>query len=695
MKIGIRIFLAFACIFLLLIIQIAFAIYSSNQLVQTQHDALTNQLTLMAFRDELAQLRIKMFTLLGTLDPATMETLKAEIETLSAKLMEESSTLNLPQEMLRTSQQTYQEIIAQHWDFRTTEAYDLINSTSKEEYEQLYEELETLRKNIDTAAQETVRQSNRQFLVVTFTLCGVGLFIVLLWGWYLIHSIAGPIKQAAHSAQMIANGDLSLEIRTRRKDETGQLLTSMGVMIARLKAMSSEVAALIQAIHAGELERRGNAEAFAGGWRNLIQGINSVVDAFVAPINMTAQSIDRIAKGEIPDMITAEYQGDFNTIKLNLNSLIASTADIAGLAEELAEGNLEIELKERSEQDMLMSALNLMVQQLRQVVKQVKTAANMVTVSSKELDRNAEQMAKGAIGQATATEEASASLEEMAANIKQNANNAVQTEQIAKKTAEDADEGGQAVTQTVTAMKEIVEKILIIEEISQETRILSLNATIEAARASEYGKAFSTVASEVRQLADTTKKAAEEIKQLSNSSVAIAEHSQEVLMRIVPNSQTTAELVQEISMANSEQSTGVNQVNLAIVQLDQVTQQNSAIAEEVADMAAQLTDQALHLQNAIEFFKLDADDVSEEPEGASETAPIAASVLSKGRINKFSQKKPRATSRNAKRTQEVVSDQDRSAARHSQSGTLAETACAHKQEFDEKGDRLDADFEIF
>ncbi len=109
-------------------------------------------------------------------------------------------------------------------------------------------------------------------------------------------------------------------------------------------------------------------------------------------------------------------------------------------------------------------------------------------------------------------------------------------------------------------------------------------------------------------------------------------------MRIVPNSQTTAELVQEISVASSEQSTGVNQMNQAIIQLDQVTQQNAAIAEEVAGMAAHLTDQALHLQNAIEFFKLEADDASKKPEEASAAAPIAASVLSTGRINKVSQK---------------------------------------------------------
>lgn len=206
--------------------------------------------------------------------------------------------------------------------------------------------------------------------------------------------------------------------------------------------------------------------------------------------------------------------------------------------------------------------------------------------------------------QAAAAEQASASLEEMAANIRQNADNALQTQQIAQKTAEDAREGERSVTQTASAMKAIVEKVLIIEEIANETRMLSLNATIEAARASDHGKAFSTVAAEVRQLAVTAKAAAEEIKKISHSSIAVAEQSGMMLSKIVPNSQKTAELVQEISAASSEQSMGVDQINAAIQQLDQVTQQNTGMAEHVAAMAEELAAQSTQLQQAIEFFKL-------------------------------------------------------------------------------------------
>jgi methyl-accepting chemotaxis protein len=629
--IGFRILLAFFCILILLIIQSTFALYSSNRLVTAQHNAFTRQLTLWMFRDQLSQLRIKVFMLLATLEVSTTETLKTEIEQILTKLIAESQALNIPQELLVNSQTTYQQVIALHLDFRKTEAYDLINSTSREEYDKLYKTLETLNSDIEMMTQETVRQSNQQFVLVAIILFLAGLLLVILWGWYLIRSIAKPIKQAARSAQMIADGNLSLDIRVRRKDETGQLLTAITVMASRLKALLAEIATVIQAIQAGRLDQRGNADAFAGGWRDLIQGLNQVVDAFVAPISVTAQSIDRIAQGEIPDKITTEYQGDFNTIKLNLNSLIDATQTITQLAEELAAGNLDIDVNERSEQDTLMRALNMMVQRLREVVTHVKSASTMISISSKKMSLSAAQMSQGASEQAAATEEASTSLEEMAANIKQNANNARQTEQIAKKTAVDAEEGSQAVTQTGEAMRGIVEKILIIEQIAQETRMLSLNATIEAARASEHGRAFSTVASEVRQLADTTKKAAEEIKQLSNSSVAIADRSREMLRKIVPNSQKTAELVQDISAASSEQSAGVDQINRAISQLDQVTQQNATTAEEVATMAERLTDQAMQLQNAVEFFKIGTTDLQKE-ENSESLVPATGDIPCERRI---------------------------------------------------------------
>jgi methyl-accepting chemotaxis protein len=194
-------------------------------------------------------------------------------------------------------------------------------------------------------------------------------------------------------------------------------------------------------------------------------------------------------------------------------------------------------------------------------------------------------------------------MEEMASNIKQNADNAMQTEKISVKSAQDAKEGGKAVSETVSAMKEIAGKISIIEEIARQTNLLALNAAIEAARAGEHGKGFAVVASEVRKLAERSQVAAGEISQLSSSSVQVAEKAGEMLGKIVPDIQKTSELVQEITAASKEAETGADQINKAIQQLDQVIQQNAAASEEIASTSEELSSQAEQLQSTIAFFK--------------------------------------------------------------------------------------------
>jgi methyl-accepting chemotaxis protein len=213
-------------------------------------------------------------------------------------------------------------------------------------------------------------------------------------------------------------------------------------------------------------------------------------------------------------------------------------------------------------------------------------------------------MSQGATEQAASTEEASSSIEEMNATIKQNADNALQTEKIAQKSAADAQESGKAVTDAVLAMKQIAQKINIIEEIARQTNLLALNAAIEAARAGEHGKGFAVVAAEVRKLAERSQTAAAEISDLSGSSMEVAERAGTMLAKLVPDIQKTAELVQEISASSKEQSSGADQINGAIQQLNQVVQQNAGAAEEMSSTAEELSGQADQLQNAVAYFKV-------------------------------------------------------------------------------------------
>ncbi|SHO43454.1 HAMP domain-containing methyl-accepting chemotaxis protein [Desulfopila aestuarii] len=276
-------------------------------------------------------------------------------------------------------------------------------------------------------------------------------------------------------------------------------------------------------------------------------------------------------------------------------------------AKRLADGDLmvKIEADGKDETSQLLLSLKQMVAKLQDVVIGIKAAADNVASGSQELSGTSEEMSQGATEQAAAAEEASSSMEQMAANIRQNADNALQTEKISSKSAGDARAGGEAVAKTLSAMKEIATKISIIEEIARQTNLLALNAAIEAARAGEHGKGFAVVAAEVRKLAERSQHAAAEISELSGSSVQVAEQAGEMLSRMVPDIQRTADLVQEISAASKEQDSGAEQVNQAIMQLDQVIQQNASASEEMASTSEQLASQAEQLQEAIAFFKVD------------------------------------------------------------------------------------------
>ena len=289
--------------------------------------------------------------------------------------------------------------------------------------------------------------------------------------------------------------------------------------------------------------------------------------------------------------------------------------EAVSVANALAQGDLTItvESKSKDETGMMMAAIATMVDKLKHVVGDVMSAADNVSSGSQQLSATAQQMSQGATEQAASAEEISSSMEEMASSIRQNTDNAMQTEKISIKSSIDAKEGGKAVIETVAAMKEIATKISIIEEISRQTNLLALNAAIEAARAGEHGKGFAVVASEVRKLAERSQSAAGEISSLSSRSVAIAEQAGEMLTKMVPDIQRTAELVQEITASSKEQDTGAEQINKAIQQLDQVIQQNASASEEMASTSEELSSQAEQLSDAVAFFKIDGGSHSRTP----------------------------------------------------------------------------------
>jgi methyl-accepting chemotaxis protein len=419
-----------------------------------------------------------------------------------------------------------------------------------------------------------------------------------------LDAVVGPLHMAANYLDRISKGDIPEEITESYKGDFNDIKTSLNSAIGNINALIEDANMLAESAVEGRLATRADAGRHQGDYRRIMVGFNNTLDAVIGQLNMAAGCVEKISKGIMPPAITGEYRGDFNEIKNNLNLLIEATHRITVVAKEVAEGNLEVELQERSPQDELMQALAAMVGKLVQVIVEVKQASGNVASGSVQLSAGAQQLSQGASEQAASAEEVSASMEEMTANVRQNADNALQTERIAVKLSVDAKEGGMAVNETVRAMNDIAGKINIIEEIARQTNLLALNAAIEAARAGEHGKGFAVVASEVRKLAERSQRAAAEISELSTTSVQVAEQAGTMLCNIIPDFQKTAELVQEISASSKEQDAGAEQINKAIQQLDQVIQQNAGSSEEMASTAEELSSQAERLQSMISFFRI-------------------------------------------------------------------------------------------
>ena len=305
-------------------------------------------------------------------------------------------------------------------------------------------------------------------------------------------------------------------------------------------------------------------------------------------------------------------------------------ATAVAAANRLADGDLtvKIDAPSKDETGQVLQAMQNMIGNLSRVVADVNTGSQSLASASEEISATAQALSQAASEQAAGVEETSASIEQMTASISQNTENAKVTEGMASKAAKDAIEGGESVNATVAAMKQIAKKIGIIDDIAAQTNLLALNAAIEAARAGEHGKGFAVVAAEVRKLAERSQVAAQEIGEVAASSVDLAEKAGSLLAQMVPNIRKTAELVQEISAASSEQSSGVGQINSAVSQLNQTTQTNASSSEELASTSEEMSSQAEQLQSTMSFFKLEGAGQARVPNHlVRKTTPAAARMM--------------------------------------------------------------------
>ena len=273
----------------------------------------------------------------------------------------------------------------------------------------------------------------------------------------------------------------------------------------------------------------------------------------------------------------------------------------------------------------LCGKFNQLIDTVSTTFAEVRAAASQLSAASDQVSQTSQSLAHSASQQAAGVEQTTASLHEISASVQQNADSATVTDGIASQAASAAMEGGQAVSQTVAAMKSIATKISIIDDIAYQTNLLALNAAIEAARAGAHGKGFAVVAAEVRKLAERSQTAAREIGQLAGNSVQLAEKAGRLLERMLPSIHKTSELVQEIAAASGEQSDGVGQITGAMNHLNSSTQQTAAASEELSATAEQLSAQAGRLQDLMAFFRL-ADDEARGHANATARATARAAA---------------------------------------------------------------------
>jgi len=344
--------------------------------------------------------------------------------------------------------------------------------------------------------------------------------------------------------------------------------------------------------------------------RDLVIGVGSYLDEFMA----APEAVRRIgARGNLviaiallvslaAAIVVACIFSAFFAKQLALSMTCMSRIAQGELAQDIA----ALKGKRDDEIGRLLGSAAEMIGRLAVVVTGVRDSSAGVSSGSEQLAAVSQTLSQGASEQAAASEQLSSSMEEMSSSVDRNADNAQETERLARDTAARAEVGRETVERSVRTMRDIAAKVGVIDEIARTTNMLALNAAIEAARAGETGRGFAVVAAEVRKLAQHSLEAAAEIALLAETSVETAGETDRFIQGMVPDIKKTAELVGEISVSTREQAVGIDQIKQALLQLDQVVQQNASSSEQIASMAEDLSEEARTLSDMISFFKLDA-----------------------------------------------------------------------------------------
>ena len=519
-----------------------------------QATAVQDQETYAKFKNQQSDLKVKTFKSLEAYAATTLRVSRSgRDEAKDLQTLREAIAAYYPAAELSMS------LTSDVWQAPSKQAADAIREKAKANammqnagpkliatmnaFDQLLGTVSAVAKDMNEDGRTAAANALFTLAVGTATAIAIG----LLMGWLIARVLSRNLNNVMTASVALGGGDLSARASVTTKDEIGQLAKSFNEMGAQLETKVAK-----------EREQATKMEQF-------------MVEA--------KRVLGNLAEGDLTDHMTGTCEGDFDQMKVSLNAAI---------------------------------------QNLTATLMTVRTAAESVSTGAEEISKGNEDLSQRTSEQASSLEETSSAMEEMTSTVKQNADNAKQANQLAIAARDVAEKGGSVTTKAIDAMgeinkssKKIADIITVIDEIAFQTNLLALNAAVEAARAGEHGRGFAVVAAEVRNLAQRSATAAKEIKGLINESIQrvtdgseLVDQSGKTLAEIVGSVKRVTDIIAEITAASQEQASGIDQVNKAIMQMDETTQQNAALVEEATSASQSMKEQAKALMGQVGSFKM-------------------------------------------------------------------------------------------